>query len=373
MRTSNMPRPLPFPSALPPNVPVFVTGASGLIGSHVTSLLLSYGIPVRASVRSVSESTLITQIFKSLHPNVPFTPIVVPDMKVRGAFDGHFAGCCAVAHVASDLSFSADPNDVITGCVEAVKGVMRAAAAEPGVQRVVYTSSSNAATNPLVRPKRSASETGDADQNQNEGIWRIDSDSWNDTILETAWAPPPYTSERAYAVYAASKVACERAAWNFIRSEKPEFVLNSVLPNYTTGCILQSRSMPGAGSTARWVRDAYERPFEEEYISKIRDQQAQWQVDVEDVARLHLAALLHDDVVGERLLAFGTAFNYEEFLKVFREMAPERLFPVPEDVEGEMWPATVVETSRSVELLKRFGQNGWTSFDESVRRTCLDA
>ncbi|KAK7190943.1 hypothetical protein DPSP01_009152 [Paraphaeosphaeria sporulosa] len=333
---------------------VFVTGVSGLIGSHVADHLLRAGFRVRGAVRSEQEATMMHEIYKGRHPKAIdlFQTVVITDMKLPGAFTGHLAGCEGIAHVASDLSFSPDPNVVITGCVNGVISLLNEAKSTPSIKRFVYTSSSNAATRPLVGESR-----------------HVDSSSWNDDILEEAWAPPPFETSRSYAVYAASKVACERAAWTFVSDQKPQFTFNTVLPNYTSGIVLQPLSIPGAGSTARWVRDVYDHPFEEEFVAKLRDDSPAWQVEVEDVAKLHLAALCHGDVVGERLFGFAHKFNYNSFLKVFRELAPERKWP--EDRDGLEWPSTIVNNERSIELLRRFGADGWTSFHESVRRSCL--
>lgn len=333
---------------------VFVTGISGLIGSHVADHLLRAGYRVRGAVRSEQEAQMMHEIYRSRHPESSdsFESVVVADMKMPGAFAGRLAGCEGVCHVASDLSFSADPNIVITGCVNGIREILEEANSIPSIKRFVYTSSSNAATRPLVgAPKY------------------IDSSSWNEGILDEAWAPPPYEPERAYAVYAASKVACERAAWTFMRDHHPKFVFNTVLPNYTSGLVLQPLEIPGAGSTARWVRDVYDSPFEEEVVAKLRDDSPQYQVDVEDIAKLHLAALSFEDVHNERLFGFAHKFNYNSFLQVFRELAPEREWPA--DRTGLELPSTVIENRRSIELLSRFGAKDWVPFQESVRRSCL--
>jgi nucleoside-diphosphate-sugar epimerase len=334
---------------------VFVTGISGLIGSHVADHLLRAGYHVRGAVRNEHEAQMMHEIYRGRHGKADetFETIVVADMKVPGAFNNLLADCEGVAHVASDLSFSPDPNVVITGCVNAIRAILEEAQSTPSVKRFVYTSSSNAAAQPWSGEPR-----------------HVNSNSWNDHILDKAWAPPPYEAGRAYIVYAASKVACERAAWDFMQEQQPRFVFNTVLPNYTTGIILQPLSIPGAGSTARWVRDVFDHPFEEEFVSKLRDQDPQWQVDVEDIAKLHLAALTFDAVQNERLLGYAHRFNFNSFLRAFRSLAPERTF-LP-DAPGQLEASTIVETRRSIELLRRFGGDGWVSFEESVRRSCLD-
>jgi nucleoside-diphosphate-sugar epimerase len=333
---------------------VFVTGISGLIGSHVADHLLRAGYRVRGAVRSEQEAQMMQTIYNDRHENVSelFETIIVADMKVPQAFKGLLVECEGVAHVASDLSFSSDPNVVITGCVNGIKSILEEARSTPSIERFVYTSSSNAATRPLVGEAR-----------------HVNSASWNEDISEVAWAPPPYEPERAYAVYAASKVACERAAWDFMRERRPNFAFNTVLPNYTSGILLQPLSIPGVGSTARWVRDVFDHPFEEGFVTKLRDQDPQWQVDVEDIAKLHLAALTMNDVQNERLFGFAHRFNYNNFLQAFRALAPKREFAA--DEPGQQQPSTTIDNARSVELLRRYGADRWVPFEESVRRSCL--
>jgi nucleoside-diphosphate-sugar epimerase len=333
---------------------VFVTGMSGLIGSHVADHLLRAGYCVRGAVRNEEEAKMMQNIYRSRHEKVDdlLQIVIVANMKEPRAFKGLLTDCDGIAHVASDLSFNPDPNVVISGCVNGIRAILQEAHSTPTIKRFVYTSSSNAATRPLVsEPKR------------------VDSTSWNDDILEEAWAPPPFKNDRAYAVYAASKVACERAAWDFMRDQQPNFILNTVLPNYTSGIILHPLNIDGAGSTARWVRDVFDFPFEEKFVHKLRDQDPGWQVDVEDIAKLHLAALTFSDVKNERLLGFAHKYNYNIFLKAFRMVAPERKFA--SDEPGQKEPSTLPDAQKSVEILKQFGCNGWVPFEESVRRSCL--
>jgi nucleoside-diphosphate-sugar epimerase len=333
---------------------VFVTGMSGLIGSHVADHLLRAGYCVRGAVRNDQEAQMMRDIYQIRHENADkvLEIVVVANMKEPGAFDELLTDCEGVAHVASDLSFDPDPNVVITGCVNGIRAILQEAHSTPTIKRVVYTSSSNALTKPLVGEPR-----------------HINSNSWNNEILDEAWAPPPYKDDRAYAVYAASKIACERAAWDFVREKQPNFTFNTVLPNYTSGIILHPLSIQGAGSTARWVRDVFDHPFEEQFVQKLRDQDCGWQVDVEDVAKLHLGALAFSDVKNERLLGFAHRYNYNSFLAAFRIAAPDRTFAT--DDRGQQQPSTIPDTQRSVEILNRFGGHGWVPFQESVRRSCL--
>jgi hypothetical protein len=56
-------------------------------------------------------------------------------------------------------------------------------------------------------------------------------DTWNDAAVEAAWDEKILADEKIYIVYAASKTEGERQAWRWFEEKKPNFVLNTVLPN----------------------------------------------------------------------------------------------------------------------------------------------
>ena len=47
-----------------------------------------------------------------------------------------------------------------------------------------------------------------------------------------AWAQSAPESDRPFVVYAASKTEAEREAWKWHKENKPDFALNTVLPNW---------------------------------------------------------------------------------------------------------------------------------------------
>lgn len=92
--------------------------------------------------------------------------------------------------------------------ISATLNLLNAASSHPKVLRFVLTSSCAAAATPGV-PRT------------------IDGDTWNKDACDTAWAPPPYEPERAFAVYAASKMESEWEAWKWHTERKPSFTLNT--------------------------------------------------------------------------------------------------------------------------------------------------
>lgn len=116
--------------------------------------------------------------------------------------------------------------------------MLNSAAKEKSVKRVGYTSSSVAAT--LRKPNVEFS---------------IDESTWNESAVKAAWVSPPYPPHHEWVVYASSKTEAERAAWDFVRENKPVFVLNTVLPNAAFGELLDPKNQKG--STVAMVRDLF--------------------------------------------------------------------------------------------------------------------
>ena len=69
--------------------------------------------------------------------------------------------------------------------------------------------------------------------------YHIDQNVWNEISPKEHGRPKDFDpATRPAHIYAASKVEGERAAWNFVEEEKPQFVLNTVCPNFNMGEIL---------------------------------------------------------------------------------------------------------------------------------------
>ena len=112
-------------------VKVFVTGATGFVGSHVASMLAEQGADLRLLVRPSSN----LQNIASLKADIATGDLSDVQSLRRG-----MEGCELVFHVAADYRFWVrDPETMYRANVEGTRSTLRTAQ-ESGVRRVVYTS-----------------------------------------------------------------------------------------------------------------------------------------------------------------------------------------------------------------------------------------
>jgi len=111
---------------------VFLTGATGFVGSHVARVLVAQGADLRLLVRSGSDLRNIQELQSER---------VVGDLRDAASLKKAVAGCEVVFHVAADYRlWVRDPAQMYRSNVEGTKAILEAAR-ESKVRRVVYTSS----------------------------------------------------------------------------------------------------------------------------------------------------------------------------------------------------------------------------------------
>ncbi|KAE8159631.1 hypothetical protein BDV40DRAFT_233811 [Aspergillus tamarii] len=326
--------------AIPTGSLILVTGANGFIASHIVDQFLKSGYRVRGTVRS--EKPWLDDYFATRHGAGHFESALMPELGEEETLDKLLDGVAGVVHVASDVSLKPDP-EIISKSVATTLTVLKAAAKHDTVSQFVLTSSASAASLP---------------QPGQPGI-NIDSTTWNDGAVRSAWDPSVPLAHKPYLVYAASKTESEREAWNWVKQSKPNFDFNTVLPGTVFGRILHPEI---GGSTMALVRNLLSgNRAGIDYVSP------QWFVDVEDTARLHVAALLDGRVKSERLFAFATPYNWTDVVDILRKVFPLNS-SIPQPLENEPRDLSLVGPSvRAESLIKEFwGRDGWTGLGESI-------
>ncbi|EIM82969.1 NAD-P-binding protein [Stereum hirsutum FP-91666 SS1] len=330
-------------SAIPEGSIVLVTGVNGYIGSHTADQLLSFGYKVRGTVRDASRCQWVQKFFDEKYGKGRLELVLVSQTSADGAFDEAVKGVSGIVHVASDVSFSPDPNAVIPQTIASTVGILNSANKESTVKRVVYTSSSSAASSTIPNKP-----------------FEVTVDSWNDEASKIAWAPPPYTPDRAFAVYAASKLKSEKACWKFMAEEKPAFEFNAVLPSGNFGPALgEGQSSPSFIAIRTLIQGDLE-------TARKYGVAPQYFVDVRDTARFHVIALTNPAVKSERILAYAEPYNWSKILDILRKAYPTRKWPdnIPDEPKDL---CTLTEArSRAIELLKELGRKDFITLEESI-------
>jgi nucleoside-diphosphate-sugar epimerase len=296
-------------------------------------------------VRNLGHAEWMQPLLDEKYGSGKFSLFEVKDMAAPHAFDEAVKGASGFVHVATPVMVSFDPNEGVPIVVNGTLHALEAAANEPSIKRVVLTSSSTAAASP-----------------QPDVRFSMDSDTWNETAVKAAWTPPPYEGlQRRLDVYSASKTQGEQAAWKFMKDRKPGFVLNTILPNANMGNILSVKDQ-GYPSTSGWIRALWDNFKGHE---DLEFNPPQYYINVQDNARVHVAALIYHDVKSERLFTFAHPYTWNAILQVFRKLYPNKTFR--EDFDDTRRDLSKVANERAEELLKRFGLPGWTSLEESVK------
>lgn len=113
-------------------MPIFLTGATGFLGSHVACVLADQGANLRLLVRPTSNQ-------KNLEGLKAET--ATGDLRDPASLEKAMSGCDTVFHVAADYRFwLRDPNEMYRSNVEGTRAILEAAR-KNGVKSVVYTSS----------------------------------------------------------------------------------------------------------------------------------------------------------------------------------------------------------------------------------------
>lgn len=259
------------------------------------------------------------------------------------AFTEAVKGVDGIAHIASNLAVHLDPHVFITPVLKGTLGLLEAAAKEKSVKSFVVTSSSTACVT-FDKPGK---------------LYEITEKTWNEEAKKAWDLPAEGGLPRMLLNYLCAKVEAEQRSFRWVEENKPQFTLNTVVPGVVFRTVIAPEQL-GFGSTAGILKMLWEgNALGQESFPP------QFFVDVDDTALLHVAALSQPDVQNERLFALGHRFTWNQILAIFRKEAPERSFLKDFD---EIDDNGTVANARSEELLRRYGKQGFTTLEESVKR-----
>ncbi|KAI8941571.1 hypothetical protein NX059_002786 [Plenodomus lindquistii] len=258
---------------------ILITGVSGHVGFRVLVEALNQGYRVRAVVRKAEQEEKIRNAasIKPFAKDLEFT--VVQDLLKEGAFDNELDRVSGVIHVASPLGFESDDykRDLIDPAVNATTGMLKSAAKAQSVKRVVITSS--VAT--LVTLE-----------------YLMSDDHAKVFTVDDVYTPPPVQEQypSPMVAYAMSKCYALAASEKFMKEEKPQYDLISILPSMVIGKneLNMTKKEAISGTNAIVLGLLTGRKADEPTLGV--------SVHVDDVARLHVNALKPSVPGNQRLM-----------------------------------------------------------------------
>ncbi|KAM9904346.1 hypothetical protein OXX79_002805 [Metschnikowia pulcherrima] len=283
---------------------VFVSGATGYIAQHILKSLVAKNYNVVGSVRTAEKG----EKMKKLLASDKFSFEVVPDVEPAGAFDEALKKHPEVTvflHTASPVQFQIKDieQELLKPAINGTKNALSAIQAYgPQIKNVVVTSSYSAI---LTASK------------QSDPSFVATEESWNPITWEEAKTDPQ-------SGYNASKTFAEKALWDFVKTEKPNFKVNVVNPVYVFGPQAFDAEVKG------------ELNFSAEIINKLLKLKPDSDVpsdqggfvDVRDVAKAHLAAF-EKGFSNERLFMVSERFAGQDLLDILNENFPSLKGKIP--------------------------------------------
>lgn len=256
-RPSILAHPITEMPAIPPNSLVVVTGITGYVASHIGLTALQAGHRVRGTVRSLARGEEVKAAYAKLGADVDKLEfVVVDDLTSQAQMENAIKGADGFIHVALPGSVPGDSDERPQEAIDSALAVLRAAAGEPSVKRVVFTSSSVA----VIAPPDFKDKT-------------LTDQDWNDEGAES-YAATKEEDKNGFGWvnlrYAAMKTLSEKAAWKWVSEEKvcishairssepfsdqtlhlqPAFDVVSILPNVNFGPVL----FGGPRTTVSWI------------------------------------------------------------------------------------------------------------------------
>ncbi|KAI0052208.1 NAD(P)-binding protein [Auriscalpium vulgare] len=265
---------------------VLVTGASGYIGAWLVKYLVKTGFSVVVATRNDEQAAFIETGYEG-----KVTHVNVPDIQKEGAYDEAVRGVDAIVHSASPLTYSwKDPSEVTGPAIAGAIGILKSAHKYgTNVKRVVLTASVVGVHNHDYGGEQKPDTT-------------YDETNWNTTAMNAGLDK----DSSPILVYHASKTRAERAAWDFIKAEKPSFDLVTILPGFNFGPFIHKNlsSTPGLFLSMFPTGDTSGKVV------------GDW-VDVRDTATLHVLALQKESLAGERLAAVNGLFAWQDLYDIF--------------------------------------------------------
>lgn len=120
--------------------------------------------------------------------------------------------------------------------------------------------------------------------------------------------------------YRASKTFAEKAAWEFLEKEKPNFTISTINPPMVFGPIVHALdSLENLNTSNERIRNTVQGKFKDE----IPPSGVHFWVDVRDVAEAHVNAFEKPEAANKRFFVTAGYFSNKEIAKIIKKNFPQ--------------------------------------------------
>jgi nucleoside-diphosphate-sugar epimerase len=295
---------------------VLVSGGSGYVAGNVLHAFLSRGYNVKTTVRNDSSAEKIKKAHAKYVDQLSFA--INEDVQKPGGFDEAVKGVDGVIHTASPFVMHVEHNkqDLLDPAIHGTEEILNSIIKyNPNVKRVVITSSFAAIL--------------DMDKGPRPGYTYTEKD-WNPVTYEIA----SKDDTDGGVAYCASKTFAERAAWDFVEKNKPNFSVATLCPPMVYGPAVQNPTSLDHLNTSS--ADIYRLCDGSE--KEVPETQFYAFVDDRDLGEAHVRAYENPAAAGQRYLITSSGYTYQQVCDIIRRDFPELKDRTPEGTPGAPFP-----------------------------------
>jgi len=264
---------------------IFISGASGFIGTHIVIEGLKRGYTITGTTRSMHKEGVLREIVSAHLGEEALSRLIIYycDLNSPDGWADAMKGCNAILHVASPfpMGLPKHEDDLILPARNGVKHVFEAAL-QNNIHRIVQTSS--------IAAIMYGHESGKTDFTE-EDFTNI-----NGAMIS------PYTKSKALA---------EQDVWKYAK-QHPELKVSVINPGFVLGPLLNKEIGTSGDVILKLMKGEF--PGVPKLGFPI--------VDVRDVAAAHYNALENDLSIGQRYATVSESFWFKEIAKAILDAYP---------------------------------------------------
>ncbi|UZJ52813.1 hypothetical protein CBS101457_002133 [Exobasidium rhododendri] len=287
---------------------VLITGITGFLAAHVLDSVLADPAKyrVRGTVRNLGKKEALLARLGA--ENAARVELVQVSATEKDDLSEAVRGVTYIAHVASPYQLQVEDveRDLLIPAVEGTLNILRYAKKEPSVKKVAITSSFAAVVD---FTKGGPNRPG----------YVYTKENWNPHNREDAKGP---------VAYAVSKKLADKAAWDFVEKEKPQFEISTFNPPMIYGQTLQPGvTLSSLNTSSKTIYTLISS------ADAMPDDRLPLFCHASDVGDAHVRWLSSKTASPQRYLLFGGRFNWAMAVQHISETRPDLRERLPKGYE----------------------------------------